>query len=147
MICTGPLALLILASFGPDRGRPGPLGSGPACDSTAPQPLSYPVDAVDSRPVLVRPGRSLRYPPGLLMTGLTGDVQLEYAVDTTGAVDPCSIRILGARRPAFAASARAFVSGLQFTPGLKNGVPVRTRLQQTIRFRQRNGDRGKHHVF
>jgi hypothetical protein len=74
-------------------------------------------------------------------------VILEYAVESTGAVDSCSLHILSATGPEFAASAAAYVTGLHFTPGVKNGAFVRTRLQQRIRFLNKNGSRGKHRVF
>ena len=80
-------------------------------------------------------------------SGITGQVLLEYDVESTGAVDPCSLHILSATGPEFAASAEAYVTGLHFTPGIKNRAYVRTRVQQRIRFPNRNGARGKHRVF
>jgi len=141
------LALLVLSFVAPVRAASDTGASGAPCDATRPQPVSYPLEAVDARPVLARSPRPLVVPPALIMAGVTGDVHLEFVVGTTGAVDPCSIRVRSSPRPEFATSAKAFVRGLRFSPGLKNGVPVRTHLEQTIHFRQRNGDRGKHHIF
>ena len=87
----------------------------------------------------------------LFPKGSSGGVEIDQAwldlLESTGAVDPCSLHILSATGPEFVASAEAYVTGLHFTPGIKSGAFVRTRVQQTIRFPNRNGARGKHHVF
>ena len=141
------VTFLSLASLHQGPGLLALQAPGSSCDSTASLPPSVPADSVDARPSLAPPYPSLRYPFGPAMAGVTGDVLIEYDVDSTGAVDHCSIRIIVAKRPEFAASAKAFVTRLRFTPGLKNGAVVRTRVQQRIRFQKRNGDRGKHHLF
>jgi TonB family protein len=81
------------------------------------------------------------------MAGVTDNVLVEFVVDSTGMVDRCSIHVVSAKRPEFAASATNYVEALHFTPGLLNGIPVRTRMQQDILFWQTNGARGRHHVF
>jgi len=81
------------------------------------------------------------------MAGMTDNVLVEYDVDASGVVDRCSIRVLRAKRPEFAASATAYVSGLQLTPGLRDGIAVRTRIRQDILFWQTNGARGRHRIF
>lgn len=118
-----------------------------SCDSTTSGSRAFPPESLDVRPSLAPPYQRLRHPPSLAMAGVTGDVLLEYEIDSTGAVDRCSIRIILAKHPEFVASAKAFVASLRFTPGIRNGGVVRTRVQQRIRFRKTNGDRGKHHVF
>jgi hypothetical protein len=119
---------------------------GTGCDTAAPLPRSISADSVDVLPeVTYHP--QLTSPPRLAMAGMTDDVLIEYDVDSTGAVDRCSIRVLQAKRPEFAASASEYVSRLQFAPGLQRGVAVRTRIQQHVLFWQTNGARGKHHIF
>ena len=141
------LALLTLASLDP-AGTLGALqASSSSCDSIASLALSFPAESVDAKPSATRHPRSLRSPPALSIPGLTGQVLLEYDVEPTGVVDPCSLHILSATGPEFVASAEAYVTGLHFTPGIKNRAPVRTRVQQRIRFPNRNGARGKHRVF
>jgi TonB-like protein len=81
------------------------------------------------------------------MAGVTDHVLVEFVVDSTGMVDRCSVRVLRAKRPEFAASATEYVGSLHFTPGLLNGIPARTRIQQDILFWQTNGARGRHHIF
>ena len=141
------LTLLSLASLDP-ASRLGALqASSSRCDSTASLPPSFPSESVDTKPSITRHHNSLGSPPALSIPGVTGQVLLEYDVESTGAVDPCSLHILSATGPEFVASAEAYVTGLHFTPGIKNRAFVRTRVQQRIRFPNRNGARGKHHVF
>ena len=141
------LVSLTLASLDP-TGALGPLQpSSSSCDSTASLPPTFPAESVDARPSVTRHPKSLRSPPAISIPGVTGQVLLEYDVESTGVVDPCSVHILSATGPEFVASAEAYVTGLHFTPGIKNRVFVRTRIQQRIRFPNRNGARGRHRVF
>jgi TonB-like protein len=141
------LALLTLTSLGP-AGTLGALqASSATCDSIASLAPSFPAESVDAKPSTPRHLRSLRAPPALSIPGVTGQVLLEYVVESTGVVDPCSLHVLSATGPEFVASAEAYVTGLRFTPGIKDRAPVRTRVQQRIRFPNRNGARGKHRVF
>ena len=141
------LALLTLASLDP-AGTLGALQAfSSSCDSTASLPSSFPAESVDEKPSITRRSKSLRSPRALSIPGITGQVLLEYDVESTGAVDPCSLHILSATGPEFVASAEAYVTGLHFTPGIKNRTYVRTRVQERIRFPNRNGARGKHRVF
>jgi TonB family protein len=141
------LAVLFLASFSAGNGLAATLPSGPGCDAASSQPLSYSVDAVDARPTPVASETPPHSPHGLAMQGVTGEVRLAFTVDTAGAVDPCSIRILQEGHPQLAAPALAYIRGRRFIPGRKEGVAVRTRLEETLSFRERNGDRGRHHLF
>lgn len=141
------LALFFLASLGAGDSVATTLPSGPGCDAASPQPIAYSVDAVDARPRPVASESPLRSPHALAMQGVTGEVRLAYTVDTTGAVDPCSIRILQEGHPQLAAPALAYIRSRRFLPGRKEGVAVRTRLEETLSFRERNGDRGRHHLF
>jgi hypothetical protein len=147
MIIHNLLALLTLASPDPAGSLGALQASGSSCDSTASLPPSFPAESVDAKPSIIRHSTSLRAPPALSIPGVTGQVLLEYDVESTGAVDPCSLHILSATGPEFAASAEAYVTGLRFTPGTKNRAFVRTRIQQSIRFPNRNGARGRHRVF
>jgi Gram-negative bacterial TonB protein C-terminal len=141
------LALLGLASLDPVGSLEALQASSSPCDSTLSLPPSFPAESVDTKPSITRRHNSLRSPPALSIPGVTGQVVLEYDVDSTGSVDRCSLHILSATGSEFVASAEAYVTGLHFTPGIKNRAFVRTRVQQRIRFPNRNGARGKHHVF
>ena len=141
------LALVTLASLDPAGGLGALQASSSSCDFTASLPPNFPAESVDAKPSITGHHKGLRSPPALSIPGVTGQVLLEYDVESTGAVDPCSLHILSATGPEFVASAEAYVTGLHFTPGIKNRAFVRTRVQQRIRFPNRNGARGKHRVF
>jgi TonB family protein len=145
MTSHGLLAAAVLVSLLAGMEVSGPRGR-TGCDAADPLPRSVSADSVDVRPTVIRHER-LEYPRTLAMAGVTDEVLIEYDVDSAGVVDRCSIRVLRAKRHEFAASASEYVSALRFTPGLLNGTPVRTRIQQDIRFWQTNGARGRHHIF
>jgi TonB family protein len=143
----GLVATLVVAWLGSAAAVPGQVGAGDPCDSSQAPRSSVAADSVDVRPAVVPPLHHLYSPPRLAMAGVTDNVLVEFVVDTTGVVDRCTIRILSAKRPEFAASAIQYVRNLRFTPGLLQGMPVRTRMQQDILFWQTNGARGRHHIF
>jgi hypothetical protein len=126
-----------------DPGNQGPVGG---CDASAPLPFSVSADSVEVRPTVIKHPR-LESPRTLAMAGVTDEVLVEYDVDATGRVDSCSIHVLKSKRPEFATAATAYVSGLQLTPGVKDGIAVRTRIRQYIPFWQTDGARGRHHIF
>jgi protein TonB len=65
------------------------------------------------------------YPPALKRAGVTGTVEVEFVVDATGKVEPSSIKILDTSSPELGEAAKSAVAGIKFTPGEKNGKPVR----------------------
>ena len=74
------------------------------------------------------------YPTVLAGAGMAGRVVLEFVVDTTGEVEPGSIRVLEAAHPAFAASARTAIAGARFRPARARDQLVRQRVRQAVRF-------------
>jgi hypothetical protein len=145
MTSQGLLATLVLTSLLAGPAVSGQRG-GTGCDSAAPLPRSVSADSVDVRPTVIKQQR-LEYSRTLATAGVTDEVLIEYDIDSAGVVDRCSIRVLHAKRPEFAASASEFVRALRYTPGIRDGLPIRTRLQQRIPFWQTNGARGRHHIF
>jgi protein TonB len=75
-----------------------------------------------------------RYPPQLQAAGITGRVLLEFVIDTTGHVEPASIRKIESTHDAFDASARATVTAAIFRPARMSARPVRQLTRQSIRF-------------
>jgi len=76
-----------------------------------------------------------RYPPALEQAGITGHVELEYVVDTTGRAEPGSLRTLVTTHPAFEAAAQATVLASRYRPARLRGSVVRQLVRQTLRFR------------
>jgi TonB family protein len=90
-------------------------------------------DSVDD-PVRVMEQPPLRYPPTLAQAGITGRVELEYVVDTSGRAEPGSLRALASTRPEFEAAARAVVLGSRYRPARLHGQVVRQLVRQTLSF-------------
>lgn len=75
-----------------------------------------------------------RYPTALEVARIEGRVAFEFVIDTTGRVQPASIRILESTHDAFAEAARAVVAAAVFRPARMSGHPVRQLTRQSIRF-------------
>jgi TonB family protein len=75
-----------------------------------------------------------RYPKSLEVVGVEGRVAFEFVIDTTGAVEPTSIRVLESTHEAFEAAARVALTGAIFRPARLSGRPVRQLTRQAIRF-------------
>jgi protein TonB len=73
------------------------------------------------------------YPPRARMRRQEGVVELEFVVGPSGEVG--DIEIISSRPPqTFDQAAVRAVSGWRFTPGMKGGQPVATRVRQKISF-------------
>jgi TonB family protein len=74
------------------------------------------------------------YPPKLLADGTEGTVYAQFVVDTTGAVDMTSIRVLTSPHPEFEASVRAALAHMMFRPAKRGTHRVRQLVEQHFRF-------------
>lgn len=75
------------------------------------------------------------YPPELLAQGIQGSVDAQYVVDTTGAADSATLRILASTHPDFTAAVRAALPGMRFTPARIGDQKVRQLVEQEFTFR------------
>jgi TonB family protein len=75
-----------------------------------------------------------RYPDVLQASGLSGMVELEYVITSSGRVDSASIVPGTSTHPAFTRSAVAALRRARFRPALSGGSPVPVRVRQRIRF-------------
>ena len=89
---------------------------------------------LDEPPVPRLVGRP-RWPTGVLTGGVTASVILEFVVDTTGRVEPTSLRTVFATDGRFIASARTAALAERFKPGRLSGRAVRVLVNQTVRYR------------
>jgi protein TonB len=110
------------------------LASPRALAAQQPEPAML-AEAVDLRPVLfdstcLKP----RYPDILRQAGIEGYVQLEFIVDTNGAVDTESIRVLSSTHQLFEPRARAAIASCRYRPGSLNGQSVRVRMRRSLNF-------------
>ena len=75
------------------------------------------------------------YPATLLVQGIQGSVDAQYVVDTTGAADSSTLRILASTHPDFTAAVRAALPGMRFTPARIGEQKVRQLVEQEFTFR------------
>jgi protein TonB len=75
-----------------------------------------------------------RYPRTLDALGIEGQVIVEFVIDTSGRVQPPSIRIMESTHPEFEAAARTAVAGAIFRPAHLSAHAVRQLTRQSIRF-------------
>jgi TonB family protein len=111
--------------------RTGEGTAGPDLD--APVLLAGEVD----EPVAVLVPARLIYPPRMAAAGITGEVRVEFVVDTGGRCEPGSIRVISSTDPAFEASARAAICDANYRPAHVRGEAVRQLVHQKVAFRQR----------
>jgi outer membrane biosynthesis protein TonB len=89
---------------------------------------------VDERPRL-RSCHAPAFPTSARVHALkSGQVQLEFVIDTTGHVESESLRVVTYTDSSFIESARAAVLSCRFEPGKIRHRPVRTRSVQVITF-------------
>jgi TonB family protein len=87
---------------------------------------------LDQAPAPEGPRARPVYPFELKKKRIEGEAIIKFIVDTDGATR--NIEISQASHPAFGKAAADAVSQWRFTPGIKNGQPVNTRLQIPISF-------------
>jgi protein TonB len=75
-----------------------------------------------------------RYPPVLQQAGVSGRVEMEYVVDTTGHAEPNSIRITSSTNAQFEAPAREAILKAVFKPARIRGQAVRQLVRQAMSF-------------
>ncbi len=75
-----------------------------------------------------------RYPPVLQSAGITGRVEMQWVVDTTGHAESASFKILKSTHQAFEEPAREAIMKAVYKPAKFHGRPVRQLVQQAIRF-------------
>ena len=114
---------------------PGLPDFGPGAGTSLTSELLTPVTVDEPVEVVEQPAP--RYPRGLAQAGVTGRVELEYVVDTTGRAEPGSLRTVMATHPAFEAAARASVVASRYRPARLGGRMVRQLVRQTFTFRSR----------
>ena len=75
-----------------------------------------------------------QYPAALASVGVEGRVTIEFVIDTTGKVEPVSIRVIASTHSAFESAARRTITGSIFRPAHLSTVPVRQLTRQSVRF-------------
>jgi TonB family protein len=89
------------------------------------------VTAPDTLPVLLHREEPM-YPLEALQDGVAGSASVEFIIEVDGTVSHPNI--VSASRRDFGLSAAACVRKWTFKPGVKNGMLVRTRMEQSFVF-------------
>jgi len=91
------------------------------------------VDVVQEKPERLA-GPQPVYPPLLQQAGIQGVVRVEAIIDTTGRVEPNSVRVVESPNPGFDQAAKTVVLKSLYRPARVYGRAVRVLIQQPINF-------------
>lgn len=75
-----------------------------------------------------------KYPAAMEQAGVAGYVELEFVVDSTGHVEPGSLKVITATHAAFVEPAREAILGGVYRAARYRGVAVRQLVQQRVAF-------------
>jgi TonB family protein len=117
------------------KGVEGGIGTG-VVGGTGPVTGEVFLEAQLDDPVQVISQPTPRYPPVLASAGITGRVEMQFIVDTTGHVEASSFKVMKTSHPAFAEPAREAILKSIFKPARFKGRPVRQLVQQAVSFKQ-----------
>lgn len=98
----------------------------------APHRLIY--EAVERAAVALPGNPTPDYPAALLAAGIEGSVLVELIVDTTGRVEPSSVRIVESDHALFESAVRAVLPRMRFAPAEAGGRRVRQWVRQPFEF-------------
>ncbi len=135
--------------------RPAPAPAQQPAAAPAPQaeaaPREIPPGVYREQDVATRPeyigGPKPRYPDSLRTAGVDGRVVIEFIVDTTGHVEPGSVRIVSSTRPEFETPTREAIAGSTFRPGLVQGRAVRVQVTQPVNFQTSRAPDSTHRLI
>jgi protein TonB len=113
-----------------------PAGGSIEGPGTLSGPIGGVVDAAltDRAPRLLGRPDQPRYPSALRHGGRTGQVIMQFVVDTTGRIEPGSERVTEASDRLFADAVQAVLPRYRFSPGEARGQRVRTLVQMPFQF-------------
>ena len=93
-------------------------------------------EKVGERPVFLS-GPPVRYPPLLRQAGIEGRVLVRAIIDTTGRVEPASVKVIDSPHPGFNEAARNALLQARFRGGRFRGRAVRVLITLPVDFRAR----------
>lgn len=119
-------------------GRDAPGGRGNGDPTVAPMSVGadVPFSGVDvDKAAATLPGSPApAYPEMLKASGVEGEVQAQFVVDTLGRVEPGSFRVLTSSHDAFSTAVKGALPRMRFIPAEAGGRKVRMIVQQRFAF-------------
>lgn len=112
----------------------GVVGGVPTTDPTPVEGRTFLVSQVERIAELLPGTPPPRYPDALRASAIEGEVSMQFVIDTTGRVDPASVKVLASSHELFTESARAVLARLRFRPAEVGGRKVRMLVQQPFNF-------------
>ena len=108
--------------------------SNPASDSVRRSNNTYFEFQVEKPVVPLDTSTTLAYPASLKGSDIGGQVSVQFIVDTTGAIETGTTKVLRATYDFMVPIARRHLAALRFSPAEKNGQKVKQLVQMTFRF-------------
>jgi hypothetical protein len=96
-----------------------------AAEDTSP---IYGQEAVNEKALALPSGRPPRAPQEILNAPRRHEARAEAVVDTSGRVEPCSIRLVSATNQAWGEAVMRWARGARYQPARVGGRPVRSRV-------------------
>jgi TonB family protein len=94
-----------------------------------------PAESVEVRPALIDSScQAPTHPDSLRRAGIEGRVVLAFVVDTNGAVEANTVRVLTTTHLLFEGPARAAIATCRYRPGRREGHVVRVLMRQPVNF-------------
>jgi len=75
-----------------------------------------------------------KYPTGLRLDGMTGQVRTQFTIGPDGRARPETLLIVSASHPLFALAVRDALPKMRFAPATQNGVPIEEIVTQSFEF-------------
>jgi hypothetical protein len=131
-----PIAIALGCAF--PGAAPNPSAEAPAHASAT--TLACGVQRADTAPLwseadVERPVTPLRsVAPTYPGSRVPGSVLMAFVVDTLGRIEPCSMRVVRASRPEFAAAVTSVLPQYRFHPAVRRGQKVRQYVQLPFTF-------------
>jgi protein TonB len=118
----------------PDRGAAGTSASGDDRTSGREPAGPYAGDAVDRQASVIAGSPHPEYPEGLRAAGISGRVDAQFVVDTSGRVERGSFTVIASDGDQFADAVRRALPAMRFHPAEAGGRRVRQLVRQVFAF-------------
>jgi len=118
----------------PDRGAAGTSASGEDRTSGREPAGPYAGEAVDRQASVIAGSPHPEYPEGLRAAGISGRVDAQFVVDTSGHVERGSFTVIASDGDQFADAVRRALPAMRFHPAEAGGRRVRQLVRQVFAF-------------